>query len=85
QQLHAGAYGAMKHAYGYGLNLKKDKVWQTPHKAMAHAVKFNAWNLSAKYMLPITTILNHAPTHPPTIQYAAMLLQDYYNNWEYDP
>ncbi|KAG6871560.1 hypothetical protein C0995_003062 [Termitomyces sp. Mi166 len=70
----AGAYGAAKRAYGYGLNLKKDKVWRTPREAMAHAVKFNARNPSAKHTLPITTILNRAPTHPPTIQYAATLL-----------
>ncbi|KAG6896654.1 hypothetical protein C0992_006853 [Termitomyces sp. T32_za158] len=70
----AGAFRAAKRAYGYGLDLKKEKVWRTPREAMAHAVKFNTRTPSAKHTLPIVSMLSRAPTHPPTIQYAATLL-----------
>lgn len=70
----AGAYTAARRAYGHGLDLKKDKVWRTPREAMTRAVRFNARTPSAKHTLPIVSMLNRAPTHPPTIQYAATLL-----------
>ncbi|KAG5720467.1 hypothetical protein E4T56_gene9377 [Termitomyces sp. T112] len=70
----AGAHTAAKRAYGYGLDLKKDQVWRTPREAMTRAVKFNTRTPLAKHTLPIMSILSRAPTHRPTIQYAATLL-----------
>ncbi|KAG6898661.1 hypothetical protein C0993_005304, partial [Termitomyces sp. T159_Od127] len=70
----AGAHSAARRAYGYGLDLKKDRVWRTPREAMAHAVRFNARTPAAKHTLPVVAMLRRAPTHPPTILYAVTLL-----------
>ncbi|KAG6853604.1 hypothetical protein C0991_002928 [Blastosporella zonata] len=69
----AGAYSAAQRAYTFGVH-PSHKVWRTPREAMANAVKFNARSPSSKHTLPIISILSRAPTHPPTIQYAIMLL-----------
>ncbi|KAG6810130.1 hypothetical protein H0H92_013188 [Tricholoma furcatifolium] len=71
----AGASHAARRAYAYGIDIKHpEKVWRTPREAMARAVKFNDRKPSSLHTLPIVSILNRAPTHPPTIQYAATLL-----------
>ncbi|KAG6918657.1 hypothetical protein DXG01_012778 [Tephrocybe rancida] len=68
----AGAYRAAQRAHTFGH--QSAPTYRTPREAMARAVRFNTRSPSSKHTLPIVSILNRAPTHPPTIRYAATLL-----------